>query len=171
MLTSFVPFILGMLIVLFFKCMTSLLSPAHRRGERIKWGLVSYTVIMFSLATVLTGMDLNIQSISHIDNRNFPGVKGKFPPGPYGYLMSIYYQPINYVPTVVFILTNWLADGLLVSSLFDGAFACANISDIGSSSSSIVATWSILRTFGSLLSPFSRISPPWVCARVLHKWQ
>jgi len=116
-----------MLIILFFKCMNSLLSRAHRRGEPIKWGLVSYTVLMFSLATVLTGMDLNIQSISHIDNRNFPGVKGKFPPGPYGYFMSIYYKPINYIPTVLFILSNWLSDGLLVSSLFNAAFTWTGI--------------------------------------------
>ena len=116
-----------MLIVLFFKCMVSLLSPLHRRGEPIKWGLVFFTVVMFSMATVLTGMDLNIQSISHIDNRNFPGVKGKFPPGPYGYLMSIYYKPINYIPTILFIVTNWLTDGLLVSSSFNPAFTCTNI--------------------------------------------
>ena len=28
-------------------------------------------------------------SISHIDNREFPGVEGVVPPGPYGYLMFI----------------------------------------------------------------------------------
>ena len=113
--------------MLFFKCMVSLLSPAHRKGEPIKWWLVSYTVVMFSLATVLTGMDLDIQSISHIDNRNFPGVKGKFPPGPYGYFMSIYYKPINFIPTAAFVLTNWLADGLLVGPLFDDALTHAGI--------------------------------------------
>ena len=117
-LASFVRVILGMLVVLFFKCMTALLGPVYRKGEGIKWGLVSYTVIMFSLATLLTGMDINILSIAHIDNRNFPGVKGKYPPGPYGYFMSIYYKPINLIPTTAFVLVNWLADGLLVSSIF-----------------------------------------------------
>jgi len=107
--------------VLFFRCMAALLSPIYRRGEGIKWGLVSYTVVMFSLVTIVTGMDLNIQSISHIDNRDFPGVKGKFPPGPYGYLMSINYKPINLIPTAAFVLNNWLADVFLVGSLFNNA--------------------------------------------------
>ena len=101
--------------MLFFKCMTALLSPVYRRGDRIKWGLVSYIVIMFSLATVLTGMDLNVQSISHIDNRDYPGVDGLIWPGPYGYYTIIYFKPINFIPTVAFVLNNWLADGFLVS--------------------------------------------------------
>lgn len=53
-LTSLVPCLLGMLIVSFFKCMTALFGPTYRRGEGIKWNLVSYTVVMFSLATVRT---------------------------------------------------------------------------------------------------------------------
>ena len=126
-LTSFVRFTLGMLVVLFFKCMAALLGRAYRKGEGIKWGLVSYTVVMFSLATLLTGMDVNILSIAHIDNRDFPGVKGKLPPGPYGYFMSIYYKPINMVPTAAYVLVNWLADGLLVSFLFNGTSTRADV--------------------------------------------
>ena len=110
-----------MLIVLFFKCMTALLSPIYHKGEGIKWGLVSYTMVMFSVATLLTGMDSDLLSIAHIDDRDFPGVEGELPPGPYGYFMSIYYKPINMVPTVAFVLNNWLADGFLVCSSFDAA--------------------------------------------------
>jgi hypothetical protein len=76
----FVRFILGILIVLFFQCMAALFNPANRRREGIKWGLVSYTVVMFSFVTVFTAMNLNIQSISYIDNREFPGVEGVLPP-------------------------------------------------------------------------------------------
>jgi len=97
-LTSFVRFMLGMLIVLFFKCMTMLVNPAHRRGEGIKWRLVSYTVVMFSLATILTAMNLHIESISYIDNRNFPAAKGVGLPGPIGYFESIYLKAVNIVP-------------------------------------------------------------------------
>jgi len=75
---SFVRFILGMLVVLFFKCMTALFNPIHHRGEGIKWGLASYTVIMFLLVTIYTGTTLHKLSVSYIDNRNFPD-------GPYGY--------------------------------------------------------------------------------------
>ena len=105
--------------MLFFKSMNALLSPVHRRGERIKWGLVSYTVVMFSLATVNIAMNLHIESISFIDNREFPGVEGVFPPGPNGYLKSVYFKAINVVPNAAFGLNNWLADGLLVSSSFE----------------------------------------------------
>ena len=116
---TFVRIFPGMLVVLFFKCMTALINPVYRRGERIKWGLVSYTVVMFILATVLTAMNLHILSISFIDNREFsPSIKGLHI-GPYGYFEVIYYKAINVVPNAAFCLNNWLADGLLVSSLFD----------------------------------------------------
>ena len=131
--------ILGMLVVLFFKCMTALLSPAYRKGEGIKWGLVSYTVVMFSVATVLTGMDINVLSIAHIDNRDFPGVDGLYLPGPYGYYESIYFKPINLIPTAAFVLNNWLADGLLVGSLL--TIRSTAQATNSSSSSSIVAMW------------------------------
>jgi len=114
-----VRFILGMLVVLFFKCMASLFNPINRRDEGIKWGLVAYTVITFSLATVCTAMNLHIESTSFIDNRGFPGVDSGAYPGPMGYLGSIFYKAINVIPNAAFCSNNWLADGLLVSSLFD----------------------------------------------------
>ena len=101
--------------MLFFKCMTALINPVHRRGERVKWGLVSYTVVMFFLATVLTAMNLHILSISFIDNREFSHPDMKLHPGPFGYFEFIYYKAINIVPNAAFCLNNWLADGLLVS--------------------------------------------------------
>jgi len=105
--------ILGMLIILFFKCMTALLGSAHRRGERIKWGLVSYTMITFLLATTYTGMILHEISISYIDNRNFPDN------GPYGYQALISRTVVGFVRRTTFRLDNWLADGLLVGNLLD----------------------------------------------------
>ena len=105
---------LGILIVLFFQCMTALFSPVNRQREGIKWGLVSYTVLMFSFATVLTGMGLNIESLSYIDNREFPGGEG-IPPGPLGYRLSIWSGALTVTPRLMFLFNNWLADGLLVS--------------------------------------------------------
>jgi len=112
-----------MLIVLFFKCMTALLNPVYRRGEGFKWGLVSYTVVLFSLATVDTAMNLNIESIAHIDNRNFPGAI----PGLIGYFDSISLKAVNIVPNVAYVVSNWLADGFLVSSLFDVALTRSGV--------------------------------------------
>ena len=80
-------FILGITIILFFQCMAALFSPVHRKGEHIKWGLVSYTTVMFLLVTVFTAPNLKILSISYIDNRRFPGVQGVLPPGVYGQIV------------------------------------------------------------------------------------
>ena len=99
--------------------MAALLDPVHRRGEPIKWGLVSYTIIMLSLVTVETAVILDGQSTSYVDNRNFSGNGGLVPPGPIGYQVLIYREAVTIVPWVMFLLNNWLADGLLVSSLFD----------------------------------------------------
>jgi len=115
----FIRSILGILTVLFFKCMAALFNPIYRRGEGIKWGLVSYTVIMFSLATVHLTTDLHALSISYIDNRDFAGsFEGEELYGPYAYQEAINYKAIAIIPGVAFRLNNWLADGLLVGSFF-----------------------------------------------------
>ena len=103
--------------------MAALFNPAHRRGEPIKWGLVSYTMVMFSLVTVGTAAQFNAQSMSHIDNREFPGIGGMLPPGPTGYQELIATKAISITHNVVLVSSNWLADGLLVSCLFDAASA------------------------------------------------
>ena len=100
-----------MLVVLFFGCMTTLFNPVYRRTGSIKWGLASYTVIMFSLATVYVAINAQVLSISYVDNRDFPG-------GPYIYQIAIAYEAISVIPRTAFRLNNWLADGLLVSPLF-----------------------------------------------------
>ena len=101
--------------------MIALLSPVYRRRGDIKWGLVCYTAAMFSLATVHTAMNLHLQSISYIDNREFPAENGSNP-GPIGYFESLYSDAINVIPNAAFCLSNWLADGLLVSPLLDAVF-------------------------------------------------
>ena len=108
---TFVRFTVGMLITLFFNCMAALFNPAFRRGEGIKWGLVTYTVIMFSLVTVYTAMKDHILSICYIDNRDFPDG------GPWGYHESNSYSALFIIARAAFNLNNWMADGLLVSSL------------------------------------------------------
>ena len=103
--------------MLFFQCMAGLFNPANRRTEGIKWGLVTYTAAMFSFVTISTGMVLNAESVAYIDNREFPGVEGAYPVGPMGYQAFIRSRPLGMIPSLMFFLNNWLADGLLVSSL------------------------------------------------------
>ena len=117
----FLSFVLGMTIVVFFKCMTALFDPVHRRGEYIKWGLIPYTVAIFSSLTIYNAVVFNIQSFCYIDNRNFPGGDGGLPPGPLGCQLSTD-SGLNLIAYITFLFNGWLADGLLVSSLLDGGF-------------------------------------------------
>ena len=116
--------------------MAVLFNPVRRRTEGVKWGLVCHTITMFTVVTVGTGMQLYVQSIGYIDNRQFPGAN-LLPPGPLGYRWSIYSKALGIVPNLMFFLNNWLADALLVSSLSDTTFTRPNF---GSSSSSIVVS-------------------------------
>jgi len=137
---NFVWFVLGIIIVLFFQCMTGLFDPVNRRRDGIKWGLVSYTVIVFLLSIVTTGTGLDLGSISFIDNREYPGsVEGNIAPGPLGYQLTIYQSAVSMIPSITFLLGYWLADGLLVSSSF-GPIPIRLVSNAGSSPSYIVAT-------------------------------
>ena len=114
----FVRFTLGVLIVLFFQCIATLFKPVH--DGRVKWGLISYTAVMFLFVTVYMAMNLNLQSISFIDNREFfGGIYGT--PGPIGYQSYVQTDVSGIVANVMFLSNYWLADGLLVRSLSDVA--------------------------------------------------
>lgn len=129
--------------------MGALFDPAnHTRRGGIKWWLVVHTTVMFSLATIGTAMGLNLQSVSRIDNREFPG-GGQFSPGPIGYKQLIFTKAISLVPNFVFQLTQWLADGLLVRFVLNQV---ARVSHVVHCPSSTVATLFMLQIIG--LSPF-----------------
>ena len=94
-----------------------LLTPVDRTPRGVRWGLVVHTTVMFLCETVFNALSLDILSISYVDNREFSGIDGVMPPGPwfyqYAYLAT---NAITIVPIVMFSLNQWLADGLLVSS-------------------------------------------------------
>ena len=116
--------------------MGALLNPVDRiRG--IKWGFVVHTAVMFSVATVYNADNLALQSLSYINNREYPGDNDGYP-GPFNYQYIIYNKPIAVVPAIMFILNYWLADGLLVSSVLNPVGQVYNAS---CSSSSIVAVF------------------------------
>ena len=99
--------------------MSALLNPINRMRGGIKWGLAIHTAAMFSFVTIYTAINLNIQSISFIDNREFLGAgtstNDVIPPGPVGYQWFIRYKAITIALGPLFIMNNWLADGLLVN--------------------------------------------------------
>ena len=106
--------------------MTALLNSAHRREEGIKWWLILYTVAMFLFATVYTAINFHIESISFIDHRQ--GIPDEYMSGPLLWQFTIRDTPLGLIPNVMFSLNNWLADGLLVSSLSDGTLTLPGIS-------------------------------------------
>jgi len=59
-------------------------------------------------------MNIRLQQLSYIDNREFPGVAGALPPGPIGWSLLMYAKPLVIVPNACFIIANWMADGLLM---------------------------------------------------------
>ena len=124
--------ILGIVVVLFFKCMAALLKPIHLRGDGVKWGLVSYTVVMFLLATVFTATSLTVQSNSYIDNRGLGVVYENGPRvpyfyGPFEYESTTCPRVFGFTPGLMFLFNYWLADGLLVSSPFRGVFTHSDV--------------------------------------------
>ena len=106
----------GMTIVLYFQTVAVLVSPANRKGKTVKWGLVGYSTVMFGLVTTFTAMNVRLQQLAYIDNREFPGIANTIPPGPMGWALLMYSKPLVIVPNACFITANWLADGLLVST-------------------------------------------------------
>ena len=115
---------------------------------------------MFALVTAGTTMQLNVESISYINNRKFPGVEGVLSPGPLGYQWLIAPKPVSFLQSALFALSNWLADGLLVSSLLT-PLSLILVSNANFSSST-VAISSTRETFGPSPSPASCTSAPWV---------
>ena len=126
----------GIVVVLFFQCMNALLNPLSRSRGDIKWLLVAHTVVTFLFVTAYTAVNLEILSISYVGNREYTG-DGDLPSGPLGYEFLSYSKPIGAVSTFTFLLNNWQADGLLVSSTSNSV---ARMPNVGRSSSFIVAT-------------------------------
>ena len=131
--------VLGIVIVLFFRCMSALLINGNRQAEGIKWPLVAHIISMFSFATIITAMNLYLQHISYIDYRAFNS-DGPIPSGPLGYQISAYSKAIDIIPSIMFILNQWLADGLVVSLVSTSSHL---VFDVGHSLSYIVAAFCI----------------------------
>jgi len=100
--------------------MAALLNTVHRR-EGIKWWLVLYTVAMFLFVTVYTTLNHRNDSDMFIDHRPSVLQDGHIYSGPLKYQTLLRKKALGLIPNVMFTLNNWLADALLVSSLFDAS--------------------------------------------------
>lgn len=124
---------LGIVVAMFFKCVSAL----HDREVRLRRILATHTVIMFSFVTVAIAALLHTLSGSYIDNRAFPGPDTSPWPGPIGYQLSTYHEPLRVIPLVALVSNGWLVDGLLVRSVLGLTFQG---SDADRRSRSIVTT-------------------------------
>jgi hypothetical protein len=100
--------------------MGALLNPADCTRAGVRWGLVAQTTAMFAALTVYTAINFNIHFNSYTDHREYTGIDDGMS-GPLGYQFSIFSKPISVAPNAMFPLNQWLADGLLVSSVFSPA--------------------------------------------------
>ena len=117
----------GIVIALFFQCMTALLGSTNRmRKGNIKWGLVAHTVALFSVATMCLALDLFLLPVSYINGRVFPGGDGIIP-GPLGYQAVSKLAMIGGISCSGVQVNQWLVDGLLVSSMLNSAAQVLNL--------------------------------------------
>jgi len=87
--------------------MLALLWP--RSGRERNYYLAAYTFVLFALGTIFMGMNGYWLGRCFIDNRNFPG-------GPEAYANAMYSTAVPLATNSTFIIANWLADALMVSS-------------------------------------------------------
>ncbi|EEB95995.1 hypothetical protein MPER_04946, partial [Moniliophthora perniciosa FA553] len=97
----------GIVLTLFFQCVAAILNPKNKQPAGPKQVMLTYVFFMFSMGTIFTALNLNLQQRSYIAFRNFP--EG----GPIGYSLSQYSTWRGLIPNAVYIITNWFADGLL----------------------------------------------------------
>src|ERR1700679_1587496 len=98
---------LGIVIALFFQCMSVLLNPSNHGRWGIRWLFVVHNVVMFLLVTAFTAMYLGVRSITDIDMPAFPG-NDSLPPGYVGYQPLVFSEAISLIPRTLFVLNNWL---------------------------------------------------------------
>ena len=97
--------------------MKALLNPANRKIGGAGWALVAHTTVMFSIVTAITAINIHFLFVAYIDNREYPGTDVIIP-GPLGYENLVSSGAPTIASNVLFVLNQWLADALLVSSLF-----------------------------------------------------
>ncbi|KAI0089668.1 hypothetical protein BDY19DRAFT_943685 [Irpex rosettiformis] len=92
----------GAHVALFFRCLRSFWTQRDRRHV-----LVVYTVVLFSCATTAIALQIWWTQVAFIDNRSYNG-------GPQQFLLDHYFSGSNRALTMMYVLMNWLADGLIL---------------------------------------------------------
>ncbi|KAL0059241.1 hypothetical protein AAF712_014019 [Marasmius tenuissimus] len=99
----------GIIVVLVFQCAAAVLSSSNKN---MRIPMLIYVAFMFALGTIFTALNLNGLQDRYIQFRNFP--EG----GPLGYGLSQFSSWRSILANTVYIVSNWLADGLLIYRCF-----------------------------------------------------
>ena len=105
--------------------MNALLNPVTPKKSSAKWIFVVHTTAMFSVVTVFTSINIYFLSVVYIDNREFTGTDG-YTSGPIGYEGLVSTGTLKVASNVLFVLNQWLADGLLASSMSESVAQLPN---------------------------------------------
>ncbi|KAJ7097071.1 hypothetical protein B0H15DRAFT_902416 [Mycena belliarum] len=98
----------GCVAVLAFMCLYLLLQRkdnASSRNTRI--ALIAYVSIIFVFSTIFQACNVEFTQLAFVENREYPG-------GPAAYENDFWNIPVDAVGNVLFVLTNWMTDSILL---------------------------------------------------------
>lgn len=70
---------------------------------------------MFAFSTIFQACNVEFTQLAFIENREYPG-------GPAAYENDFWNIPVDAVGNVLFVLTNWMTDSILVCGFSSGTF-------------------------------------------------
>ncbi|KAG6826140.1 hypothetical protein H0H92_000995 [Tricholoma furcatifolium] len=110
----------GAELVIFIMCFTLLVQQTTRANFRKNIALIAYISALFICSTLFIAANSEMTRLAFVDNRNFPG-------GPSAYEELMFSIPVDNLGNVVFVIANWLADGLMVSAPSSSLWASTSI--------------------------------------------
>ncbi|OBZ77603.1 hypothetical protein A0H81_02403 [Grifola frondosa] len=108
----------GVHITLFFSTIRLYIEPPSARKR--DWRLLTYITILFCFATAGISTQMFLNHKAFIENRDYPG-------GPFAFLVDEVDSPMNLAVTAIYVVLNWLADGMVLYRFFI-VFRCATLS-------------------------------------------
>ncbi|KAG6810538.1 hypothetical protein H0H92_011425 [Tricholoma furcatifolium] len=97
----------GAELVIFIMCFTLLVQQTTRSNLKKQIPMIAYISALFICSTLFIAANSEMTRLAFVDNRNFPG-------GPSAYEEVMFSIPVDNLGNVVFVIANWLADGLMV---------------------------------------------------------
>ncbi|KAJ6522059.1 hypothetical protein B0H19DRAFT_904200, partial [Mycena capillaripes] len=98
----------GCVAVLAFMCLYLLLQPKNNASSRRnRIALIAYVSIVFAFSTIFQACNVEFTQLAFIENREYPG-------GPAAYENDFWNIPVDAVGNVLFVLTNWMTDSILL---------------------------------------------------------